>query len=201
MKTFSHLWQYLAEFFLEWEMFQIRVVRKKPKTHILCSVTFFRKSCHLWDNVEKRGGARGTAEIWRMRVTCWISKVTSAQAQVSARAPTSTHARTHPHTRAHTRTEICNIYLRNLRFPLQFTWVMSSSGMWRSTYAALHPRRRHVPWPTVDTNLFIQSLFALRVSAPHHAIIRSDYTLNFYGLSFTASVSLYASCCRSYKVF
>jgi hypothetical protein len=28
MKTFSHLWKYLAEFFLEWEMFQMRVVEK-----------------------------------------------------------------------------------------------------------------------------------------------------------------------------
>ena len=43
---------YLAQFFLEWEMFQIKVVQK-IKTHILCSVTFLRKSCRLWDNVEK----------------------------------------------------------------------------------------------------------------------------------------------------
>ena len=40
MKTFLHLWKYLAEFFLEWEMFQRKVV-EKFKTHILCSVTFF----------------------------------------------------------------------------------------------------------------------------------------------------------------
>ena len=33
-------------------MFQTKVVGK-IKTHILCSVTFFRKSCCLWDNVEK----------------------------------------------------------------------------------------------------------------------------------------------------
>jgi hypothetical protein len=39
MKTCSHLGQYLAEFFLEWEMFQIRVT-EKIKTHILYSVTF-----------------------------------------------------------------------------------------------------------------------------------------------------------------
>jgi len=38
-------------------MFQTKVVYK-IKTHILCSVTFFsRKSCRLWDNVEKYGGA------------------------------------------------------------------------------------------------------------------------------------------------
>ena len=61
VNTFSHLWQYLAEFFLEWEMFQMKVV-EKMKTHILCSVTFFRKSCRLWDNVEKYGGAREAAD-------------------------------------------------------------------------------------------------------------------------------------------
>jgi hypothetical protein len=33
-------------------------VVEKIKTHILCSVTFFRKSCRLWDNVEKCCGAR-----------------------------------------------------------------------------------------------------------------------------------------------
>jgi len=32
-------------------MLQTKVV-EKIKTHILCSVTFFRKSCRLWDNVE-----------------------------------------------------------------------------------------------------------------------------------------------------
>jgi hypothetical protein len=33
-------------------------VVEKIKTHILCSVTFSRKSCHLSDNVEKYGRAR-----------------------------------------------------------------------------------------------------------------------------------------------
>jgi len=34
------------------EMFQIKVVEKN-KTHIWCSIIFFRKSFRLWDNVEK----------------------------------------------------------------------------------------------------------------------------------------------------
>jgi hypothetical protein len=55
MNTFVHLWQYLAEFFLEWEIFQLNHV---DKTNILFSVTFFRKSCRLWDTVEKYGGTR-----------------------------------------------------------------------------------------------------------------------------------------------
>ena len=39
MKTFSRLWQYLAKFFLDWEIVQTKVA-EKIKTHILCSVTF-----------------------------------------------------------------------------------------------------------------------------------------------------------------
>jgi hypothetical protein len=35
-------------------MFQTKTVGK-IETHILCSVTFFQKSCRLWDNVEKYG--------------------------------------------------------------------------------------------------------------------------------------------------
>jgi len=52
MKTSIHFWLYLAEVFLEWEIFQIKVV-DKIKTHILYSITLFRKKCFLWRNVEK----------------------------------------------------------------------------------------------------------------------------------------------------
>jgi hypothetical protein len=40
MKTFPHLWQYLAEVFLEWDTFQMKVV-ENIKIHILCSVIFW----------------------------------------------------------------------------------------------------------------------------------------------------------------
>ena len=52
MKTDIDFWSYLAQFSLESEIFQTKAVQK-IKTHILCSVTFSRKSCSLWDNVEK----------------------------------------------------------------------------------------------------------------------------------------------------
>jgi hypothetical protein len=45
MKSFSHLWQYLAQYFLELEMFQIKVI-EKIWTHVLCSVNnmyFYRQ--------------------------------------------------------------------------------------------------------------------------------------------------------------
>jgi len=52
MKTNINFWSYLAQFFVAWEMFQVKVV-EKFKTHILYSVKLFRISCRLWDNVEK----------------------------------------------------------------------------------------------------------------------------------------------------
>ena len=50
-QTNIHFLSYLAQFFLEWEIFQTKVV-EKIKTHILFSVTVLRKSCQLWDNVK-----------------------------------------------------------------------------------------------------------------------------------------------------
>jgi hypothetical protein len=100
---------------------------EKIKTHILCSITFFHKSYHLWDNVEKCGEAREATDdnkIWRMRVACWISKATRAHAPAHAHAPERphTHACTHtrtrirPHTHAHARTQK---YVILLAFPRQ----------------------------------------------------------------------------------
>jgi hypothetical protein len=50
MKTNIYFLLHLAQFFLEWEIFQTKIV-EKIETHILCSVTVPRKSCQLWDNV------------------------------------------------------------------------------------------------------------------------------------------------------
>jgi hypothetical protein len=76
MTTVAHLWPYLAHFFLEWEMFQTKVV-EKIKTSILCSIIFFWTSFRLWDNMEKFGTARqvtdeNTCITHRMRIACWI---------------------------------------------------------------------------------------------------------------------------------
>jgi hypothetical protein len=48
MKTFVHLWQYLAEFFLEWEMLQTKVVQKN-KTHILCPINVFYENRAVYE--------------------------------------------------------------------------------------------------------------------------------------------------------
>jgi hypothetical protein len=74
----TYIFLYLPEFLLEWEKFQKKVL-EKIKTHILYSITFSRKSCRLWDNVEKYGSAGQAADdniIRRMRIACWITKAT-----------------------------------------------------------------------------------------------------------------------------
>jgi hypothetical protein len=118
MMTCLHLWQYLADFYLEWEMFRINVV-EETKTHILCSVTFFRKSCRLWDNAAKFGGTRGATndvKTWRIRAALWTCNATCTHKHAHAYALGHRHGNTralslslsHTHTHTHTHTEICN---------------------------------------------------------------------------------------------
>jgi hypothetical protein len=81
MKAYVHLWSYVAQYFLEWEMFYTEVV-EKIKTHILCSMIFSRKSCRLWDNVKKysiAGEATDDNKIRRMCAACWITKATNTR--------------------------------------------------------------------------------------------------------------------------
>jgi len=52
MKTYVHLEQYLAEFFLESEMVQTNIA-EKIKTHILDQYSPSPPYCPEWDNVYK----------------------------------------------------------------------------------------------------------------------------------------------------
>jgi len=52
MKTNIQLYSYLAQFFLECEMFPTNLYRKSKHTFYWMKF-FFRKSRNLWDNVEK----------------------------------------------------------------------------------------------------------------------------------------------------
>jgi hypothetical protein len=73
MGTCSHVWQFLDEFCLEWDIFQMKVV-KEIKINILPSVTFSRKSCLLWDNVKNYGGAREAANDNMAHARCMLDK-------------------------------------------------------------------------------------------------------------------------------
>jgi hypothetical protein len=68
MKTVSHLWQYLNKFFLELEMFWLKLRRKSK--HTVSSNFCFENNDGLWDNFAKYAGAREAISniTWRMRV-------------------------------------------------------------------------------------------------------------------------------------
>ena len=74
MKTCVKLWLYFAEFFLEWEMLQIKVV-DKIKTHTVRSITFFlwKKKRAFYGNVEKYRRA-GQATDDRTHAHCMLDK-------------------------------------------------------------------------------------------------------------------------------
>ena len=82
MKTNIYFLSYITHFFLEWEMFQINVV-EEIKTHILCSITSFRKSWLLWDMWKKSvvGPTTDNNIIWCKHIACWITKTTNTHSQ------------------------------------------------------------------------------------------------------------------------
>jgi hypothetical protein len=74
---------YLAHFFLEWGMIQIKNV-EEIKIGILYLVTFFSKIMlyikKSWKNFFERGRPQMT--IWRMRIECYTPKATNTHIQV-----------------------------------------------------------------------------------------------------------------------
>jgi len=62
-------------------MFQTNAV-DKTKTQVLCSVTFYRKSCPSWGNVDKYGiVGRRQAKIGRMRISRSVHKATNTHSR------------------------------------------------------------------------------------------------------------------------
>ena len=64
-------------------MFQDKVV-EKIKTQFYIQYFFFRKSCRLWDNVEKYGRGRQPTDdsvTRHMRIACWLTKATDTHSE------------------------------------------------------------------------------------------------------------------------
>jgi hypothetical protein len=86
-RKFQLLYKDLCRFMIvsRWDLLRVRNIlhescTENQNTHVLCSVTSFTwKSCSIWADVEKRGGAREATDdniILRMRFACWITKAT-----------------------------------------------------------------------------------------------------------------------------
>jgi hypothetical protein len=72
MTTYVRLRSNLAQF-LEWEMFQKKVL-EKIKTHFMFNNFFPSKIMHLWDNVEKYGRANQATHDNMTHAHCMLEK-------------------------------------------------------------------------------------------------------------------------------
>jgi hypothetical protein len=83
VKTNRHFWLYLAQFFLEWEVFQTKVL-EEIKTHILNSITIFFLNRDVYEIMWKHTVEPGRAQmtIWRMRISYCITKATDTLTNV-----------------------------------------------------------------------------------------------------------------------
>jgi len=69
MKTNMYFWLYLTQFFLELEMFQN--IGEIQNTHFRFKIVF-RKSCPLWDNMEKYCRARQATDDNMAHAHCML---------------------------------------------------------------------------------------------------------------------------------
>ena len=115
-----------------WILFKMRNISDKScreikRKHILCWVTFFWKSCRLWENVEKYGRAREATDkniIRRVRFACWINKATNTHSEyeILIAFPRQQLFREHSWMLHYTRTDSCYILVLLLNF-LEFMCV------------------------------------------------------------------------------
>ena len=81
VKTYVHVWSYLAHLFLELEIFQKNSVERIK--HFWCSVTFFLNCVFrekMWKIFIEPGSTQMT--IRHMRIACWLPKTTNKRTQV-----------------------------------------------------------------------------------------------------------------------
>jgi hypothetical protein len=73
---------HLAQFFLEWEMFQTKVV-EKIKVHILCSGNFFFENRAVYEIMSKNivEPEKTQMIIWCMHISCWVPKATNTNSE------------------------------------------------------------------------------------------------------------------------
>jgi hypothetical protein len=75
MKTSVHLWQYLAEFFLEWEILKMKFVEKIEK-HFLYSIFFSEilAFCEM-EKYGRVGHVTNDNIMWLFPVECLITRL------------------------------------------------------------------------------------------------------------------------------
>jgi hypothetical protein len=84
MKTNVRFWSYLAQFFVEWEIFETRVVEEIKHTCNGKYLFFSENPANFLDNVGKYGRSRQATDgrtIMRMRIASWMTKTTNTHSE------------------------------------------------------------------------------------------------------------------------
>jgi hypothetical protein len=79
VKTITHFCSYVAQFFLQWELFQTKVV-DKIKTYIFFQKLYFESRTFYeitWKKYRTAGQATEGNITWRTCIACWMPKVTN----------------------------------------------------------------------------------------------------------------------------
>ena len=70
MKTYVHFWSYLTQFFLEWEMFQIKIFREIQNTHFIFGNAFSKIVTFYEIILKKYCGAGQATDLSMAHVYC-----------------------------------------------------------------------------------------------------------------------------------
>jgi hypothetical protein len=120
-------------------------VVQKVKKHILCSIIFFLKSCHLWDNVDKYGTARQVAgnNIKTTHAHCMLDtkgyKHTLRICNTYCLSTVTLVTRTCLNGTLYVHCLSCSFSNRLTSFTLIYSW---SSWIWKTSTSS-HFRRHH----------------------------------------------------------
>jgi hypothetical protein len=81
MKTNIHLQLYLAQFFLEWGMFQKKICRETQNSHFISNIFFLNRAVYeiMWKNIVQLDKTQMT--IWYMLTECRKTKVTNKHSE------------------------------------------------------------------------------------------------------------------------
>ena len=206
MQTDIHFWSYLARFFLEWEMFQTKVV-EKIKTHILGSVIFFSENRAIyeimWENVVERG--RPQMAIWCMRFACWVTKVTDTHLGCVVLISTATVVtRRHVIVTLYVHLVTLYVHLAMLYVHLALLFSVSRKMLYikapdlssSSSDGLLLPFARSTWWAMIAAIL----LFIVCLAAVWHLGSRQERQQNddVYGL-YNSAFCMIGVCCRQSK--
>jgi hypothetical protein len=107
MQTDIHFWSYLAQFCLEWKVFQIKLYRKSRHT-IYARWAFCENPTvyvMMWENIVEPDRPQTT--MWPKHLTCWIPKATNTLCF----STTTTVARTRPNVTLHSHCLSCSLLL------------------------------------------------------------------------------------------